>query len=500
MYQKVIYVGLCILILVYSISLIDRKIDVDDCMLGEHAYWMAKEGKVKTVLFWGNGLNWAQEQFHYHKLFILVGAIFIKIFGFSLTVLKSVSLVFTIAFSFILFKFLRSIYGRQRGLQLTTLSLLLLIINGQFFERSFMYRPEVMVMFIGFISFIFLDLYNQNQKKSYIILSGIMAGLAVFTHLNGLIFAFATVVILLFNLRIKDIIWFSIPFILTASLYFFNITNGAEFQQFIFQFTNDPNLAKKDFSIFEPFYKILNEHKRFFHSPKEAVFSILFVLSLIIGYKNYSSREKYLFHYLIFLIIGLAGLSHGVTAKYAIIYYPFMIILIAISIYSLIEKKRAFLWMNVLMVSYLLIQITSDLQLFKSKLDVEKRNNYIATQLKGGKSIFANEYLIFNEIEHFTIKSALPLAYEYGFKSKPLSYQQKRFFELAEKGHNDYIVVDTIYNNKFYDTMLEDRNLELGSEHYNYRLIHKQDGIYIFKFVDKKVRLISVDQPNTTTS
>ena len=82
---------------VFLYSLWGRPPDIDDAWIGVDAYTLARDGRVHTDLM--AGIN-GQEEFFvvHHKLLNLQGAAFIKIFGFSLYTLKSVSLLYFLFF------------------------------------------------------------------------------------------------------------------------------------------------------------------------------------------------------------------------------------------------------------------------------------------------------------------------------------------------------------------------------------------------------------------
>lgn len=473
---------LALVILIFAFSLINRKIDIDDGMIGEHAYWLATEGKVKSNLFWGNGIGWEKEQYHYHKLFVAVGALFIKLFGFSLPVLKSVSLASLLLFVFLLIKFMKSQY--QDYQRRTILFLLIFLAHANIFSFSFIYRPEVMVMTLGFISFVFVQKSVNTNSRSGAVVSGVFTGLATLTHLNGLIFVFATVGFLVLNKKYKFISLYLAFFGVVAAFYFHNINTITALQTYWFQFKNDPALSREDFSWYQPIIKLTEEHKRFFHSPKESAFTVLFVISVAVGYKGFGKNEKQILQYLLLLVVGLAGLAHGTTSKYAILYYHFMTFLIVHTYFHTIHNtkplKRRIVLTAVVMV-YLVVEMTYNFGLINERMDLEARNKSIGNLVEKGSSVYANEYFIFNEIENFTIKSSLPLGFRKGFKQKSTEYRRKEYFELAKRGSNRYVVVDTIHKNSFYNNMLNGLSLTIGDDLHGYTVIHTDDGIFVFR-------------------
>ncbi|NTW26573.1 MAG: hypothetical protein HGA37_17885, partial [Lentimicrobium sp.] len=139
-------------LLLFAYSLWQRTPDIDDAWIGEHAYWMSQNGFVKSELM--HGIT-GQETRHivHHKIFTLNGALFIKLFGFSLQTLKSVSLLWLGIFLFIFIGYIKRILGSKSA----WFAFLLTILNALIFQYSFVFRPEIMVMTLGFVSYLFLE-------------------------------------------------------------------------------------------------------------------------------------------------------------------------------------------------------------------------------------------------------------------------------------------------------------------------------------------------------
>lgn len=316
-----------ILMIFYIASLFFRFPHGDEAILAEQSYWLQKIGFVKSEMFTGFGFGWEFIQYHYHKLFILVGALFIKIFGVSITALRlNVLFAFCLLYYFI-YQYLKINFDDKNKLILYfNVFFIFSIIQYHLFYYSFIFRPEIQVVSCGFISFYFISKFIKEQKLSLVIFAGLFAGLSLLFHLNGLVFVFSGFFFLIYKSKRKEAIYFSIVSIITSLFYFFNIHNVQEFNHFLFQFTNDPNLHKEDFSILLKLNKIISEHKRYFHSPKEIVLSLLFLFVLITNFKNINLKKSYnkdLFIYTLFVMLFLAIFAHDKTDKYSVLFIPF---------------------------------------------------------------------------------------------------------------------------------------------------------------------------------
>ena len=210
-------------ILLFLYSLINRPPDDDDAWFGEHAYSQSKLGFVKSELM--NGITYMNDRFLcHHKLLTLQGAFLINIFGFSVYTFKIISLIYLSIF-IILFYF-HTYIKRFTPLEFW-LSLLLFFANNLIFNWSFTFRPEIAVMTLGFISYLFIVKVLNNNQRSYLFagLGGLFAGLCVSTHLNGLIFPIAGVLLLLWNKKYFQSIVFGFSTIPTILIYFYDFTS-----------------------------------------------------------------------------------------------------------------------------------------------------------------------------------------------------------------------------------------------------------------------------------
>ncbi len=84
-------------LLICVVSYLWRVCHFDDPWFAEQMYFLAQEGVVRSELKRGF-LDWDQKLYVFHKLHIYIGAVFIKIFGFSLWSVKSLSVVYLLCF------------------------------------------------------------------------------------------------------------------------------------------------------------------------------------------------------------------------------------------------------------------------------------------------------------------------------------------------------------------------------------------------------------------
>lgn len=531
MHQKVKIVTIISLIL-YLASLFFRFPHGDEAILAEQSYWLQKIGFVKSEMFTGFGFGWEFIQYHYHKLFILLGAVFIKIFGVSITALRiNVFFSFCILYYFI-FKYFRLVLEDKGKLILYfNVFFILSIIQYHLFYFSFIFRPEIQVICCGFISFYFLIKFIKEEKRSDLLLSGLFAGLSLLFHLNGLIFVFAGLFFLIYKSKKVEVLYFLGVSILISLFYFYNIHSIQELNSFLYQFTNDPNLHKEDFSILLKLNKIIAEHKRYFHSPKEIVLSLLFLFVLITNYKNINlkgSNRKDLLIYTLFVMLFLAIFAHDKTDKYSVLFIPFWLIIISFSIFDIlnlakekVNKKSkiinyAFILVlglyfltNIIVISKNILvndnTISNNEKMGKfilnyngsilNKSDIEVKSNYSEKDKR--ITIFTRENFFFNEYKNFKIISLLSFEYFWKYSKNTESNKtnkvvkselqndkkadEKDLYEFCLNNNVEYIWIENIKTNSNFLEIVKFDNYKLGYIYYSYKVILLDNNNVILK-------------------
>ncbi len=333
-FQKIftprIILGVIILTFIgFVISLINRYIYIDDIFFGEQAYWLAKSGIVKVPSML-DFLGGESHLFCYHKLFIFIGAGLIKIFGWSDTPLRGISILFTLGLIISMYYYLKSkpeFY--QKGLFL--LVLFFFFVNPLIVLYSYTYRPEIWVAFFGFLSYYFINkIIYRNFENKHAILAGIFAGLAFLIHLNGLIFPVAGFFILIIYKKYKALLLYVIAGGIVGLLYFWDLWQGNNFTIWLYQLKNWPDpVASNYFSngflelLKNIIIKLLSEHQRFFWSPNVWALSLYFLFSVIFNWKNLYKQHRVLLLYTLILILTLNVAGGHISGEIYYILYSF---------------------------------------------------------------------------------------------------------------------------------------------------------------------------------
>jgi len=432
-------------------SMYNRYFYIDDCWHGEEAFWLASEGKVKTKTMEGI-LGFEESTMVYHKLNIILGAGVIKVFGWSAFNLKMFTFLVYLLFFYLLYRFLRIFSNNYPDKNYYLFSVLLIFTSPLMIYLSFTYRPEILVMLLGFASYFSLEEYFSSDKKKPLLISGIFGGLAFFTHLQGMIFPIAGFILLLFHRRFKGLVLFSVASVLSCSLYTFDLWQGNNFEIFVYQITNWPTLELGqtyfDNSILnfvgKKFNNLLNEHQRFFWSEKVVVFSVMFIFSLIYKFRLLITQYRSLLIYTLTLIIALSLTGSHIAERFLIYYLPFMALIVSIALVSLLNTTRHY-FAKLLFVLLIIAQFGFGAYRFT---DIFSRNAdfpAIHQEVLGiipdkDPKILAPDEFVFNEIENYSLLSYHALKYYQDMAHT--DFGQEIILKRAEEIGTDYIVLD----------------------------------------------------------
>lgn len=474
----------------FIFSLFQRPPDIDDAWLGEHAYWQSKLGYVKSDLMYGITLQEVRFLCH-HKLLTLQGAFFISVFGFSLNTIRIIPIIYLLVFFLIYY-----IYSYKKILspQIFWVSIILLFSNALIFQYSFVFRPEIPLMTLGLISYIFIEkaLQQNNHRILFLVLGGFFAGLCIATHLNGVIFPIAGFILLLTNKRFLQSLIFGLSGIPATLFYFYDFTEQYGFRFWLYQLNETPShdrISNLPYGL-QYLSNLANEHMRFFHSPVEISISILLLFCMTLLYR-YMKSYKNLIIYTTLLIFFLALLSVHKSAKYIIVYLPYLILLISISLTNLFDKSKRLSYFKgrmsiarlrqisiVLVMIYLCINILSGVKIAFNKYDAVSDMELIHTYIKEptvSQNILVPMNFFFLTAGHFnSIHSEL--SYSEMQKRNPGIYKDG-FFQLAALQNIKYIILSEPYIRKFGIDKMSVTDIEKN----NYSYVLRENSIIILK-------------------
>lgn len=460
----------------------------DDAWFAEQAYWLVRDGRVRSEFF--RGLNgWEKQLFVFHKGFIYFGAALQGLLGFSLPVGKAVGAFWTVVGGL-------AIWWQVRWLGLATrwvyLALLVYVANGMLIEYAFVNRPEPMYATLGFISFLLLV---RGRTAG----AGLLAGLAVLTHLNGLCFVLAGLGWLGWQQRgnaLRPALRFGLTAAVGSSLYLADALRANQLPMLWAQFTNDPATSHMT-TLFNKLLISSKLHELLFHSEEEATMSALVVGVLVLTYWPWPrTRPEQVDgaaalastgQYLLLLLLAFVLITKSNTDYYYLIFLPVICIWITQCVAgwsatgtSPIMASWRLYGLGLLLGVYLLTgayKAVITMQSNRRQPDVVQKNARLASIIQQpGTRIIAPLDFFYDQQEHYRIHG---LSYYHLLNQKAYGGQMTvdQFFHLAEADSAVAVISD--YGRDFSYPIKKDAPARVG----HYRRVYQDEwnAVYIRK-------------------
>lgn len=471
------------MILIYS--WFHRFIDIDDAWLGEQSFWLSREGIVRSELFFGRA-GYEEQMVIYHKFWIILGAVAIKLGGWSVFVLKSLG-AFSLAGLAVLIVWIlrRENHSYLWGL----LAILLLMSHHVLAYYSFTFRPEIFTASLGLISFVCLRKADQSGSARYI-LAGVFAGLAAFTHLNGLIFILAGVGVLWLGRKWKAGLLVGLGSLLGFAPFLWDIPGHPDL---FFQQLELVSAAKQSiiYILIDLLFRVVYEQIRYLHSPAEISFTLLLGFAVYLNWKTWRAdpEKKQQLIYTGLLMAGLTFLAPDKTTKYSILLLPFFILLITEAFFVLNTEKRTktllFRLYGFVMISFLLINW--GFTIWKAGKNYEETASNQAVidhfSIPPKTGLIAPVNFVFPAIEAHTIKGLT--FYEWQARENGHTLSLRPILADAVNAHYEYIILPE----KFLEKHQIDLNSELPPA---FQYLGEKDGFHVLK---NEISLMATGHP-----
>lgn len=426
-------------LLVFSVP--GQPCHVDEAWMAEQSWWEMKDGVPRQALLEGM-YHFEERMLIRHKLHIAVGDLAIRIAGFHLWVLRMIPLMAGLGLFLMMYRYLRK--REDRPGEVFLLSAVVLLATPVVFRYLKVFRPEFILAAFGFLSFLLLLRTLEERRGRFAFLSGGMAGLAFLSHLNGVAFIMAGMVVLLLERQYRYALFYCFAALAVGSLYSLDIIGNPDL--FREQLRNDFVVGPSG----SPLLKVIEEHERYFRTPEIFGISALWVLSLAPGFREKTARHRTLYRYLLFLVVVLGAVGKSLTVKYAIPVLPFFALSIGITFSMLLRAGdapgRAMRW---LLVSVVAIHIGygfwyAEKTAMTGKVDLAANHAIIARSMTKGAKVLAPARFIFDEIGRYEIRDLFAARYLIT-KRDHRPFNLTSLCEYAQEGGFDYILLDEEY-------------------------------------------------------
>lgn len=461
------------------VSLYHRSIHTDDAWIGEFVYWANRDGYVHSELFRGL-LHSEVYQEVYHKLFVWQSVLPVRWLGWSIYVLKSISLLYLVGVLGLSWYYLRylPVANRPRAM---SLYFALMLTSSFVAEYCFIFRPETMLMFIGFGSWLALRRALLSGAAGPAAAAGVLAGLATLTHLNGLIFIVAGGLMLLWRRRWVGAVVFGLTAVVAAASYGIDMLRHHSWELFVEQMFQHPAMDNGSHGLGGRIIYLLKEHQRFFHSPKEIALTLLLLLAAYVLYRRrpHTPEFKNLLVYCVLLVLSLDLIVQAKTSKYLLLYMPYMLLLVVIAFDQLpqLPVPRLHLLARGLVGLYIVVNFVYTGLIIYENHDQQAENQHLVQRLQpywGGR-VIAPVNFIFPGIDNFQIKGAT-----YYFMEADERRRQGQAFDLFAIGAAQHIPLIILDKEAFWELKMRPPSA-VGQAFGAYRFTFQDNGHYVYE-------------------
>ncbi|GAB3033911.1 hypothetical protein [Spirosoma pulveris] len=347
---------LSILFFLFLLTLWHRTPTGDDARFAEQAYWLQKDGIIRSEFFRGT-LGWENQLLVSHKLFLLFGAGLIKLFGFGLPTVQFVGLIPFIIILAEIIAYIRQ-ENKLNSSYFIFLVLILIFSNRLLIRLSFENRPELMLAALGFGSFLCIKAKSHPLRNAA--LAGLLAGLAMLCHLNGVIYLIAGAGTYLYTRRIKEAVLFSIVGGLTLSGYFIDIVQAKDgFSVWYYQFRHDP-ATQTAFGWYSRLEVMLTFPRMFFESPEQAALSGLLLFMLWHQRQFIQRLPRLISIYPVILLVSFWIITKHGSGSYMPLFMPFMLVVL----YELYHCEPFMSWgLRIVLAAYFIIGLYGTIEI-----------------------------------------------------------------------------------------------------------------------------------------
>ena len=474
--KKAFFIIFLVSATIFVASLYKRVITFDDAFFAEQAFWVTKTGYSRSELF-NSVLDWGDRQYVYHKLHVWQNALITQYFGWSAYFFKAAPILYLLVFIFSAHFYYKR-YLLSENPESFYLFLSLLLINTYIVHFGFESRPEIMMMCVGFLSFLFIRYGLQIERKSYLFLSGLLAGTAALFHLNGLIYIAAGVGLIIYMRQYRYLPIFILSASIIAALYWYEMIFNNAIATGISQLVNDPAVSSDGLSTKNFILKIFFTPRWFASHLFDFSYLLLLVLSLYLyrhTLKN-NYEVKLLLVYFIVSEVTLAIISPGGKTMYLVLHMPFVLLIVS-SLHNTIASKSIKRTMLVAFSFYAITQVGHVIGLIKqSNSEIIQQHAQVVEKYQIGKSdkIIAPTVFIFNEIGNARITSNR--MFRLLARNGNFIFNSENIFNYAQQHDYKYLILETDFLPEFSSADLSPDRLYFG-----YRLIGADFGYYIFR-------------------
>lgn len=396
--------------------------DEDEMWFAEESYFFAKDGYPHSEFF--RGFYEREERVMvFHRLLVYTEGVFSKVFGWSLLSIRLISYLSALLILLVLFGITQSWFGKKAALWAVTFFFLIY----QNFHAAMITRPEMYLCLWSILSFYFTISFCKKSSSAHLFFSGLFAGLALYTHLNGIVIIGATGVLLIYHKKIMPTIFFGLITLAVVSPYVFDVMQ--HFHLFSYQLSGPNYGSKTKLTLFSMFSNlVLNEQKRFFWKANTAALTLVLVVLLTVKWHSLFKTEGIkkdqnqtilnVMLYLIFSMVFMGLMVNDKRPHYAVMIYPIYCVIIGYALSSPFSGSVHFKLKKSIISVVIVFFIATGLYKQMTDAFFTKKERLSVLNAAAGKYLPDNAHcvapmnFIFNEIHRLRISSLLLANFE----------------------------------------------------------------------------------------
>jgi hypothetical protein len=327
---------LWIALVLFGISLANRPVEFDDAWFFEQAFFLARDGVIRSELFTGF-YGWDKQIFITQKGNVWIIAWLIELLGPTPLAARLPALSYGLLLLASMTLYTRKFIGAKAIPIVITMTLL----SGSFLRLSYIARPELLLASMTIFTFLALSPRPGNASHTVLlpILAGLGSGITLLFHLNGSILVAAGGLYLLWQRRWTHLGVFCIFSTLAASTFLWDVLWEGEMQELVYNFRVDPATAGTK-SWAAKVSNFLELHRIFTVRGENAILTTMGLLSYAFFYRRKVTYGQDLTHFFLCFFVSFALLNNRVTSLYFGLFFPFFVLLSAHSLFVLAKSER----------------------------------------------------------------------------------------------------------------------------------------------------------------
>ncbi len=315
------------------------RIYVDEVWDSSLGYSLANTGSLKHPFvegFGGMDIHFVQNR----VVLPLVCAAVFKVAGYSITASRIGSVLFGGLAVVSLYAVMRRWFGRRQALFIG----LATVIHPWFFQVSRRVRPEIYYIALALVFLWLMAIFFDSGSRRTAFFAGVLAGLSVLTHPNGLIiiFTIGCAVIIWQKARLLErlVPWAALGFTIAVLPYVIYVLWAVQNPQVSFAEQMQFGMLHRSFLSDE-----IGRWRSFLQWPRGAPLAAIMFVSWIVAWYRSSKAEKTLATIIVLFVLILPFTTINTTAQYLAAVTPFFSALVVRLLWR-IMARRAVIWQS----------------------------------------------------------------------------------------------------------------------------------------------------------